>query len=99
MSSIGKRGKMSIEERLVLNDDATSFSGRKIASRAGTKRIWWLVDAREGSGSEIWQAYVKRRGSSAAHRDEGDVLLEDNKVHTQDRPPGVGSVIVFIWER
>ncbi|KAI1079475.1 hypothetical protein F5B20DRAFT_165962 [Whalleya microplaca] len=83
--------------RLVV-DKIEGHEERKVVSWAGTKRTWRLLDARVGPGGEVWQAYVKRRGSAGTYGDEDDRLPEDT-VHTQDGPSDVDSVIVLIWER
>ncbi|KAI1770864.1 glycosyltransferase family 31 protein [Hypoxylon cercidicola] len=82
-----------------LDDDArTRVDARQVVSWAGTKRTWRLLDSRKGAAGEVWQAYVKRRGSSSgAYGDEDDWVPEDT-VHTQDGPSDVDSVIVLIWE-
>ncbi|KAI0172281.1 glycosyltransferase family 31 protein [Hypoxylon sp. FL1284] len=64
---------------------------------AGAKRTWRLLDSRCGEGGEVWQAYVKRRGSSSPYADEED-WDPDDTVHTQDGPEDVDSVVVLIWE-
>ncbi|KAI1136998.1 glycosyltransferase family 31 protein [Hypoxylon sp. FL0543] len=91
-----------VDEHLVLDREDTPerrVRDRKVVSWAGPKRTWRLLDARAGSGGEVWQAYVKRRGSPASYGDEDDGLPEGDTVHTQDGPSDVDSVIVLIWEQ
>ncbi|KAI2465580.1 glycosyltransferase family 31 protein [Annulohypoxylon bovei var. microspora] len=89
--------KARVSERLVV-DKADDAPDRKVVSWAGTKRTWRLLDARVEAGGAVWQAYVKRRGAPAAYADEDDRVFEEDRVHTQDGPADVDSVIVLIWE-
>ncbi|KAI4869363.1 glycosyltransferase family 31 protein [Hypoxylon rubiginosum] len=101
-----KNGGMAgrVSDRLSFDkqdDDAQKrVNARRVVSWAGAKRTWRLLDSRRGAGGEVWQAYVKRRGSSSSsvpYGDEDDWVPEDT-VHTQDGPSDVDSVIVLIWE-
>ncbi|KAI1400387.1 glycosyltransferase family 31 protein [Hypoxylon fuscum] len=96
-----KERKVRVGERLVFDKGDTAekrLDDRKVVSWAGTKRTWRLLDSRSGADGEVWQAYIKRRGSSSlAYGDEDDWVPEDT-VHTQDGPSDVDSIIVLIWE-
>ncbi|XXG99027.1 RNA methyltransferase tRNA(m5U54)methyltransferase [Hypoxylon texense] len=94
--------RIKVGDRLSFDkqDDARKrVDARKVVSWAGAKRTWRLLDSRRGAAGEVWQAYVKRRGSSSVplYGDEDDWVPEDT-VHTQDGPSDVDSVIVLIWE-
>ncbi|KAI0379767.1 glycosyltransferase family 31 protein [Hypomontagnella monticulosa] len=95
------RVSLKVGDRLVLDKEDDSdkrLDGRMVVSWAGTKRTWRLLDSRIGAAGEVWQAYVKRKGSPVTYGDEDDRLPEDDTVHTQDGPSDVDSVIVLIWE-
>ncbi|KAI1410807.1 glycosyltransferase family 31 protein [Hypoxylon sp. FL1857] len=97
----GKSGKVRVDEHLVFDKEDSPekrLEDRKVVSWAGTKRTWRLLDSQIGSNGEVWQAYVKRRGSPVTYGDEDDRLPEDDTVHTQDGPSDVDSIIVLIWE-
>ncbi|KAI2621121.1 glycosyltransferase family 31 protein [Hypoxylon sp. NC1633] len=97
----GNVNQVRVGERLVLDKEDSAekrLESRQVVSWAGTKRTWRLLDSRAGLGGEVWQAYVKRRGSPVTYGDEDDRLPEGDTVHTQDGPSDVDSVIVLIWE-
>ncbi|ETS82348.1 hypothetical protein PFICI_04224 [Pestalotiopsis fici W106-1] len=70
---------------------------RKVVSWTGVKRTWRLLDARMGEDGEVWQAYVKRRGSPMSYGDEND-WMPDDTVHSQDSSSDEDSMIMLIWE-
>ncbi|KAF7535548.1 hypothetical protein G7054_g5291 [Neopestalotiopsis clavispora] len=74
-----------------------SVKQRKVVSWTGVKRTWRLLDARMGEDGEVWQAYVKRRGSPMSYGDEDD-WMPDDTVHSQDSSSDEDSVIMLIWE-
>ncbi|KAI0838941.1 glycosyltransferase family 31 protein [Hypoxylon sp. FL0890] len=95
------KNKVRVDEHLIFDKEDSPerrMEDRKVISWAGTKRTWRLLDARIGANGEVWQAYVKRKGSPVTYGDEDDRLPEDDTVHTQDGPSDVDSVIVLIWE-
>ncbi|ORY62921.1 uncharacterized protein BCR38DRAFT_344177 [Pseudomassariella vexata] len=83
-------------KRLIV-DDVEGRNDRNIVSWTGAKRTWRLIDARIGANGAVWQAYVKRRGPAISYGDDDD-RLPDDKVHTQEKPSDVDSIIVLIWE-
>jgi hypothetical protein len=90
--------RMAVGRRLVVDDNAEeNAKKRKIVTWTGRKRTWRFLDSSVGAGGEVWQAYVKRRGSSGAWAD-GDERLPSDVVHTNEEPSDVDSVIVLIWE-
>lgn len=100
-SSSNSGNKIKVGDRLSFDkqdDGRKRAEARMVVSWAGTKRTWRLLDSRKGANGEVWQAYVKRRGSSSVpYGDEDDWVPEDT-VHSQDGPSDVDSVIVLIWE-
>ncbi|KAH8681219.1 hypothetical protein BX600DRAFT_429179 [Xylariales sp. PMI_506] len=82
--------------RLVV-DEVEGRSERKVVSWTGIKQTWRLLDARVNERNEVWQAYIKRRGSPISYGDEDDRLPGDT-IHTQEGPSDVDSIIVLIWE-
>ncbi|KAI1763464.1 glycosyltransferase family 31 protein [Hypoxylon sp. FL1150] len=93
--------KIKVGDRLTFDrqdDGRKRADARMVVTWAGAKRTWRLLDSRRGAGGDVWQAYVKRRGSSSVpYGDEDDWVPEDT-VHSQDGPSDVDSVIVLIWE-
>ncbi|KAI0132122.1 hypothetical protein BJ170DRAFT_232174 [Xylariales sp. AK1849] len=83
-------------KRLVI-DEVEGRSERKVVSWTGVKQTWRFLDATIADNGEVWQAYIKRRGSPVSYGDEDDRLPGDT-VHTQEGPSDVDSIIVLIWE-
>lgn len=88
--------KVEIAKRLVV-DPVEGREGRKVVSWTGVKQTWRLLDARVTEKGEVWQAYIKRRGSPVSYGDEDD-RMPDDTVHKQEGPSDVDSIIVLIWE-
>ncbi|KAK2037602.1 hypothetical protein LZ31DRAFT_480723 [Colletotrichum somersetense] len=83
----GHEAEMPPGEGIVL-DDAEE---KKVVTWKGTRNVWQFLDAVVvGERSEVWQAYVKRRGTSGFM--EGEVDDEDGDGDHLD------SVIVLVWE-
>jgi hypothetical protein len=83
-------------KRLVI-DEVEGRNERKVVFWSGVKQTWRLLDARMGKNGEVWQAYVKRRGSPISYGDDDEPISGDT-VHRQEGPSDVDSVIVLIWE-
>ncbi|KAM0810696.1 hypothetical protein AB5N19_11046 [Seiridium cardinale] len=91
-----KERTVQIAKRLVI-DPVDGREERKAVSWTGVKQTWRLLDARMTDDGEVWQAYIKRRGSPVSYGDEDD-RLPDDTVHRQEGPSDVDSIIVLIWE-
>lgn len=92
-----KEQAIQVAKRLVI-DPVEGRDERKVVRWTGLKQTWRLLDARMAANGEVWQAYIKRRGSPVSYGDEDD-RLSDDTVHTQEGPSDVDSIIVLIWER
>ncbi|KAH8197663.1 hypothetical protein TruAng_008167 [Truncatella angustata] len=91
-----KGRNVQIATRLII-DPVEGKDERKVVSWVGVKQTWRLLDAHMTDKGEVWQAYIKRRGSTVSYGDEDDRLPGDT-VHTQEGPSDVDSIIVLIWE-
>ncbi|KAK2054132.1 hypothetical protein LY76DRAFT_523117 [Colletotrichum caudatum] len=90
----GHEAEMPLGEGIVLDDAGE----KEVVTWKGTRNVWQFLDAvvvvvsggGGGERREVWQAYVKRRGTSGFM--EGEVDDEDGDGDHLD------SVIVLVWE-
>ncbi|KAK1596436.1 uncharacterized protein LY79DRAFT_509770 [Colletotrichum navitas] len=84
----GHEAEMPLGDGIVLSEEKR---GKDVVTWKGTRNVWHFLDTvvvRERG--EVWQAYVKRRGTSGFM--EGEVDDEDGDGDHLD------SVIVLVWE-
>ncbi|KAK1978520.1 hypothetical protein LZ30DRAFT_598981 [Colletotrichum cereale] len=84
----GHEAEMPLGEGIVLGE---AGERKEVVTWKGTRNVWQFLDAvAVGERGEVWQAYVKRRGTSGFM--EGEVDDEDGDGDHLD------SVIVLVWE-
>ncbi|KAK1962412.1 hypothetical protein LY78DRAFT_586692 [Colletotrichum sublineola] len=84
----GHEAEMPLGEGIVLSE---TEERKEVVTWKGMRNVWQFLDAvAVGERGEVWQAYVKRRGTSGFM--EGEVDDEDGDGDHLD------SVIVLVWE-
>ncbi|WYZ46309.1 hypothetical protein EsH8_IX_000534 [Colletotrichum jinshuiense] len=83
----GLEEEMPLGEGIVLEETGEK---KEVVTWRGTRNVWLFSEAAVGEKGEVWQAYVKRRGSSGFM--DGEEEGEDGDGDHLD------SIIILIWE-
>jgi hypothetical protein len=89
--------KLTVSKRMIIDEENKGVNNRKIVTWGGRKLTWRFLDSIDGPNGELWQAYIRRRGSPGVFAD-GDDRIASDVVHTNEEPSDVDSLIVLIWE-